>query len=91
MDKEQRLDGFVDWWRNHIRGDEKSEAQIFLDRLMQAFGHGGALEAGGIYEDRVRRKRNSKSQVSFADYVIPGKVLIEMKKRGETCKSTTTS
>ena len=28
----------------HITGDEKGQAQIFLDRLFQAFGHGGSLE-----------------------------------------------
>ena len=54
--------------------------------MLKAFGHEGALEAGGIYEERVPRKRNSKTTVSFADYHLPKKVLIEMKKRGEDLK-----
>lgn len=85
MSIEQRLRDFVDWWREHIKGDEKSEAQIFLDHLMRAFGHAGALEVGR-YEERVRRRRNGKTTVSFADYLIPKRVLIEMKKRGEDLK-----
>lgn len=82
MSIEQSLREFVEWWREHIRGDEKGEAQIFLDQLMRAFGHAGALEAGR-YEERVRRRRNGRTTVSFADYLIPKRVLIEMKKRGE--------
>lgn len=85
MSIEQSLRDFVTWWREHIRGDEKGEAQIFLDHLMRAFGHEGALEAGR-YEERVRRRRNGKTTVSFADYLIPKRVLIEMKKRGEDLK-----
>ena len=83
MSIEQSLRDFVDWQRANIKGDEKGEAQIFLDHLMRAFGHAGAIEAGGSYETRVRRRRNGKTTVSFADYLVPKRVLIEMKKRGE--------
>ena len=83
MSIEQSLRKFVDWWREQIKGDEKGEAQIFLDHLMRAFGHDGAIDAGGRYETRVRRRRNGKTTVSFADYLMPRRVLIEMKKRGE--------
>ncbi len=85
MSIEQRLRDFVDWWRENITGDEKGEAQIFLDHLMRAFGHAGALEVGR-YEERIRRRRNGRSTVSFADYLIPKRALIEMKKRGEDLK-----
>ena len=85
MSIEQSLRDFIDWWRNNIKGDEKSEAQIFLDHLMRAFGHEGALEAGK-YETRIRRRRNGKTTVAFADYLVPKRVLIEMKKRGEDLK-----
>ena len=81
----QRLSEFVAWWRGNIKGDEKGEAQIFLDRFMRAFGHAGALEAGE-YETRVRKRRNGKVSVSFADYLVPKIALIEMKKRGEDLK-----
>ena len=86
MSIEQSLCDFVDWWRENIKGDEKGEAQIFLDHLMQAFGHEGALDAGGTYETRIRRRRNGKTTVSFADYLLPKRVLIEMKKRGENLR-----
>jgi hypothetical protein len=62
-----------------LKGDEKGEAQIFLDRLFQAFGHAGSIEVGGIFEYRVHPGKTTK----FADLVWPRRVLIEMKKRGE--------
>ncbi len=62
-----------------LKGDEKSESQIFLDRLFKAFGHAGVIEIGGQLEYRVRWNNTTK----FADLVWPKRVLIEMKKRGE--------
>ena len=44
LDRVQRLQQFVDWSAQHITGDEKGQAQIFLDRLLQAFGQPGRLE-----------------------------------------------
>jgi hypothetical protein len=77
--RSQKLADFVTWTAAHIKGDEKGDAQIFLDRLFQAFGQKGAKEAGGTYEDRVK---NEAGGTSFADYVWKPVVLIEMKKRG---------
>jgi hypothetical protein len=38
-----------------LDGDEKGEAQVFLDRLFQAFGHNGYKEAGAtIYKFMVK-------------------------------------
>jgi hypothetical protein len=76
-----RLAAFVEWTREHIHGDEKGEAQLFLDRLMQAFGHAGVREAGATLEKRV--KSNDRKGTAFADLVWKPYVLIEMKKRGE--------
>ena len=39
-----------------LRGDEKSEAQSFLDHFFRALGHGGVIEAGATFELRVRKK-----------------------------------
>ena len=52
----QRLIEFTDWVAKHITGDEKGEAQIFLDRLFIAFGQKGIKEAGATLE--MRRKRD---------------------------------
>ncbi|HVR80791.1 MAG TPA: type IIL restriction-modification enzyme MmeI, partial [Luteimonas sp.] len=79
MSLPERLSAFVGWVAQHLHGDEKGEAQIFLDRLFQALGHAGSVEAGGTYEHRVRRKGTA---TSFADYVWKPRVLIEMKRRG---------
>ena len=76
-----KLTSFCDWVRQNITGDEKGEAQIFLDRLLQAFGHAGAKEAGAKLEMRVRSR--DRKGTAFADLVWKPYVLIEMKKRGE--------
>lgn len=78
----QKLEAFAEWARRHIQGDERGEAQIFLDRLFQAFDHKGSLDVGGTPEFRVRRAADSGGGVAFADYVWKPVVLIEMKRRG---------
>jgi hypothetical protein len=77
--RKRRLGEFVAWADEHVRGDEKGEAQIFLDRLFQAFGQGGVKEAGAQLEMRVK---NDRGGTAFADLVWKPVVLIEMKKRG---------
>ena len=63
-----------------ISGDEKGEAQLFLDRLFQAFGQKGVREAGATLEMRI--KKADAGGTAFADLVWKPVVLIEMKKRG---------
>ena len=79
-----------------LRGDEKSEAQTFLDHFFRALGHDGVIEAGATFEFRVAKKPGSpqlelikgngarpKGGKKFADLLWPDRVLIEMKSRGE--------
>src|SRR5947207_6892853 len=81
-----------------LRGDEKSEAQTFLDHFFRALGHDGVIEAGATFEFRVAKKPGSpqlelikgngavpraKGGKKFADLLRPDRVLIEMKSRGE--------
>ena len=81
-DRAARLHAFVDWADANITGDEKGEAQIFLDHLFRAFGQPGSLDVGGTPEMRVRKSAEDGGGTSFADYVWKPVVLIEMKKRG---------
>jgi len=74
-----RIQDFVTYV-HRLDGDEKSEAQVFLDRLFIGFGHDGHKEAGATLEARVRKKGGG---TSFADLRWGDRVLIEMKKRGE--------
>jgi hypothetical protein len=78
-EKTAKLQTFVEWTTKHINGDEKGEAQVFLDRLFQAFGWDGLKEAGAHCEERVK---NTSGGTSFADLVWKPIVVIEMKKRG---------
>ena len=47
MPSAEKLQSFVEWCAAHITGDEKGQAQIFLDRLFQSCGHPGVLDVGG--------------------------------------------
>jgi hypothetical protein len=80
-DLARSLTEFVAYRNQYLRGDEKGEAQVFLDRLFTALGHGGVREAGAVLEERLRRREGRS--VSFADLVWRPRVLIEMKKAGE--------
>lgn len=77
--KLEALQDFTAWVEAHITGDEKGEAQIFLDRLFRGFGWPGLKEAGASCEERVK---NNNGGTSFADMVWKPVVVIEMKKRG---------
>jgi hypothetical protein len=78
-EKTVRLKAFIQWVGQHLKGDEKGEAQIFLDRLFKGFGHEGWAEAGATCEQRLK---NDTGGTSFADLVWKPRVVIEMKKRG---------
>lgn len=76
----EALTEFQSYVREHITGDEKGEAQVFLDRFFIAFGHKGHKEAGATLEQRI--KKNDSKGTSFADLLWKPRLLIEMKKRG---------
>ncbi|AFZ59325.1 class I SAM-dependent DNA methyltransferase [Anabaena cylindrica FACHB-243] len=78
----ESLAKFVSFCQQHITGQERKEAQTFLDRFFRAFGHEGALEAGATYEEAIK-KSSKQGKTGFADLVWKPRVLIEMKKRGE--------
>jgi type II restriction/modification system DNA methylase subunit YeeA len=64
-----------------LKGDEKSEAQTFLFHLLEAFNHDpNTLPEGASFEYRIRFPGD---KTRFSDLVWPGRVLIEMKSRGE--------
>ena len=78
----ESLNEFATFCKQHIKGQEKGEAQIFLDRFFQAFGYKGVIEAGATLEYAV--KKGSKSgNTGFADLIWKPRILIEMKRRGE--------
>lgn len=76
------LSDFVSYCQKHIKGDEKGEAQIFLDRLFTALGWPEGLKGAGA-ECEYRVRDTKKKTTSFGDLVWKKRVLIEMKKREE--------
>jgi type II restriction/modification system DNA methylase subunit YeeA len=79
MDEKAQIEQFIDY-ASKLDGDEKSEAQVFLDRLFIGFGHKGYKEAGATLEARIR---NRDGGTSFADLRWKDVLLLEMKKKGE--------
>ncbi|SRR6266496_5395256 len=69
MPSREKLFEFVEWSRKHVTGDEKGQAQVFLDRLFQAFGQAGSLDLGGHPEFRIRKADEDGGGTAFADYV----------------------
>ena len=82
MADQQALHAFAQWVAG-CSGNEKQEAQTFIHKLMRAWGWGDAAEAGVSFEHKIA-KGSANEKLGFADALIPGKVLIEMKSRGET-------
>ncbi|WP_010178054.1 class I SAM-dependent DNA methyltransferase [Aquimarina agarilytica] len=78
----EKIEALVNYTMS-LDGDEKGEAQVFCDRLFQAFGHDGYKEAGATLEFRVKTKKKT----NFADLLWEDKVLIEMKKKGAKLQS----
>ena len=76
----EALVAFVEYRSTHLSGDEKGESQVFLDRLLQAFGHDGVREAGATLEGRIRKV--GERGTSFADLIWKPRCIIEMKKAG---------
>ena len=84
--RQENIAQFVTWTAAHITGDEKGEAQIFLDHLFRAFGQKGSLDVGGTPELRICKASEDGGGTAFADYVWKPVVVIEMKNGGLTAQ-----
>lgn len=74
------LDGFIRYRQEHLTGDEKGEAAIFLENLFRALGHEGVRQAGATLEKRIKKRDNGGT--AYADLEWRPRVLIEMKRAG---------
>lgn len=83
-EQKKSIEQFLSWFINHCTGYEKGEGQIFFDRLFQAFGHKGVLEAGAKCEKPI--KKRDKKGTAFSDLFWGTRVIIELKKRGENLR-----
>ncbi|MBN8911044.1 MAG: class I SAM-dependent DNA methyltransferase [Rhizobiales bacterium] len=75
----ERIKRFVAYAKT-LDGKERAEAQVYCDRLFQAFGHDGYKEAGATLEYSIRRRFSRAPR--FADLVWKPRLLLEMKKAG---------
>ncbi len=74
----EKIDSFTAFTKT-LEGYEKGEAQTFLNRLFQVFGHADCHEAGARFEKRIKTGKTTK----FEDLLFPGRAIIEMKSRGK--------
>ena len=85
MSTPQTLQTFADWVAT-IRGEEASEAQTYVNRLLQAWGWADSVEAGTTFERKIP-KGSLAGGMGKADALIEGTratVLVEMKTRGNS-------
>ena len=74
---ETRAIAFQKYWKD-CKGDERQDAQTFEKDFMYVFGvdwHDGLHEHPIVSLDGV---------INYIDYLLPGKILIEMKSRGKS-------
>lgn len=76
-DIETNAVAFAAKWKNSA-GNEKQQAQTFEKDLMGIFG---VDWHDGLHEHPVI---NSEGRQNYIDYLLPGKILIEMKSKGES-------
>jgi SAM-dependent methyltransferase len=81
MADQQALHAFAQWVAG-CSGNEKQEGQTFVQKLLTAWGWEDATEAGVQFEHKIP-KGGAGGGMGYADALIPGQVLIEMKQRGE--------
>lgn len=79
MTTKAKINAFVSYAKN-LKGRERGEAQVFCDRLFQAFGHDGYKEAGAELEFPIKARGKHPK---FADLLWRPRLLLEMKTRGE--------
>ncbi|BAU13564.1 DNA modification methyltransferase related protein [Leptolyngbya sp. NIES-3755] len=77
-----KLHEFVSFSKTHLKGNERKEAQSFLNAFFQAFGYENAIAAGAEFEQGVA-KGSAKGNKGAADLVWSHRLLVEMKSRGE--------
>ncbi len=78
----EKINNFIEFTSN-LEGYEKGEAQTFLNRLFQVFGHVDCHEAGAVFEKRTKVGKRTK----FEDLLLPGKAIIEMKSKGKNLRN----
>jgi hypothetical protein len=66
----QALQTFADWVAS-IRGEEASEAQTYVNRLLQAWGWADSVETGTIFERKIP-KSSREGGMGKADALIEG-------------------
>ena len=77
---ETRAVRFQKQWKN-CTGDERQDAQTFEKDFVNVFG---VDFRDGLHEYQIRLK---DGRIGYIDYLIPGKILIEMKSKGKSLAS----
>ena len=74
---EARASEFQSRWRN-CEGNESQDGSTFIKDLMNVFG---VDFRDGLLEHQIR---DHEGRIGYIDYLLPGKILIEMKSKGES-------
>jgi len=89
MADQQPLHVFAQWVAG-CSGNKKQEVHTFVQKLLSAWGWADATEAGVSFEHKIP-KGGVGGGMGYADALIPGKVLIELRGAGRPWGSTSPS
>jgi hypothetical protein len=82
LQQKEKLTAFTNWATTHIKGDERADAQTFLNHFFQAFGYEGVHEAGGRFEVPTE-KASLNDNKGFFDCLFNDVAIFEMKGKGK--------
>ncbi len=82
LQQKEKLTAFTQWAKTHIQGDERADAQTFLNHFFQAFGYEGVHEAGGRFEVPTE-KASLNDNKGFFDCLFNDVAIFEMKGKGK--------
>ncbi|MCS6267458.1 MAG: class I SAM-dependent DNA methyltransferase [Vampirovibrio sp.] len=82
LQQKDQLTTFAHWAKTHIKGDERADAQTFLNHFFQAFGYEGVHEAGGRFEVPTE-KASLNDNKGFFDCLFKDVAIFEMKGKGK--------
>ena len=69
-----KLAEFTAWYSKHITGDEKGEAQIFLDHFFQAFGQPSSPDTAVLAAYGFNAKKDLLAQLLALNQQVAAKI-----------------
>lgn len=80
VEQKSKFHDFVLWFEKYKPHREIEDSQIFITKLIEAFGNQGIKEIGGIFEKSTKLRDGKHGRI---DFIYPTRMILEMKSSGE--------